>query len=186
MKAFILLLLFISLPAYSGWVSSIFKVGLGVQIGLGINKSIRKSKEEIKVEKANSNLWEMHVLGEYEEGFEELRKYLEKSAFFNANVSFADTVAWTYFDNGNYKKSLDIYKSKIIPWILEIPIEKKEYYEDNYKNMKKYESCFFIGCDDIKKKAIKNSIDDEEKEEIKNKIEKRKFELGKRITEKMK
>jgi len=182
-------LLIFSAPSSAGWFTGMLKIGTGVGIGIGISKGLETREEKIRrerAEKANRELWEMHVLSSYnEDTYKELRRYIEDSVYIT-DINNADTVAWSYFDNKEYDEAIKIYKSKVLPWINDFSIKQKEHYKNNFINMKTVKSCFFIGCNELVNKAIKESMGEKEKMKILSRVKRKALDFEKRITTKIK
>ena len=182
-------LILLSSPASSGWLWDLAKVGAGVSIGAGIAKGMQSREDKIisnRVDEANKLLWDMHVLGEYEDNYKELLDYINESKYPDKSVGIADTVAWVYFDKKNYKKSLETYKKKIIPWISKYPYKEREKYKNNYENIKKVEACLFVGCSGLVENAIKNSYGKKDKDSAMKKSKRKALFLMESVTDKIK
>ncbi|MCI5164650.1 MAG: hypothetical protein D3903_00830 [Candidatus Electrothrix sp. GM3_4] len=105
----------------------------GSAIGNSVTKKRGYSNERIK--KVSSYLWDMHEKGVYEEGYKFYLDYLEQTE----DISYLDTVAHVYNDNGDKKKAIEIYEKRILPWVaLEGETTKAKFrgYYDEIKNGK--------------------------------------------------
>jgi hypothetical protein len=85
----------------------------------------------------NKVLWNMHEMKRYSNNYASLLSELEKSE----NISYLDTAAWVYKDNGMKDKAIDIYEKKIIPSLKqsgnEIELNKFIDYLDKIKSPEK-------------------------------------------------
>lgn len=127
--ACVLLAVVVANDAHAGFWGSM----AGSAIGNSVTKKRGYSNERMK--KVSSYLWEMHKSGKYEEGYKFYLDYLEQTE----DISYLDTVAHVYNDNGNKRKALEIYEKRILPWVaLEGESTKAKFrgYYDEIKNGK--------------------------------------------------
>lgn len=138
-KLLILALALFSLPASAGLLWNIVKVGTVAGVGAAAYKGVQaREVRDIKrkVTKANSKLWKMHILQEYSESYPSLIDYIKQSGYIEKSPGIADTVAWVYFDNEEYEKSIEIYNTHIMPWLDDVSVPQQEKFEQNFQNIK--------------------------------------------------
>ncbi len=103
----------------------------GSVVGGAIGSSSSSSSPS-RMKKVNTYLWDMHKEGKLEDGYQFYLQYLEKSD----NLDYLDTVAWIYYDSGNKKKAIEIYKKRILPWAAIEDESEKERWKKNYEKLK--------------------------------------------------
>ena len=109
MKKVLLFVLIISTISYAGFFGSMVGGAIGATAGGGSGSPHLKTR----MNKINAYLWNMHKSGIYSKDYKFYLKYLEKSDA----IGDLDTTAWVYKDNGNKKKAIEIYKTRILPWV---------------------------------------------------------------------
>jgi tetratricopeptide (TPR) repeat protein len=107
MKSFVVVV-FLSLTTsvYAGWFSFAADVA-SVSTALSSNSGV----QEKDLKKVNQYLWDMVEAKKYTKGYELLAQTLEKSN----DLSYLDTAAVAYFDNGQKEKAIEIYELRILP-----------------------------------------------------------------------
>jgi hypothetical protein len=114
MKKIIFSILAVSTLVHAGFWGSMAGGAIGASLAGGSKTIIYKpGSAESRMNKVNEYLWNMHKTGKYTKDYKFYLKYLEKSD----DITNLDTVAWVYKDNGNKKKAIEIYKTRIMPWV---------------------------------------------------------------------
>ena len=119
---------FFSIQLHAGFFSSFAASAIANDMSKG---SIPSSR----LEKINAYLWNMHEKQHYDEGYNYYLEYLEKHT---ENISWLDTVAIVYLDNKNKKKALEIYRKRILPWIILEDKKTQNKFKRYYENIKKH------------------------------------------------
>ena len=88
-----------------------------------------------RLKKINTYLWDMHERRKYDKGYKYYLKYLE---IHTEDIAYLDTVANVYLDNNNKKKALEIYKKRILPWIVLEDRERQKKYKGYYNKIKNH------------------------------------------------
>ena len=89
------------------------------------------SENKKRMAQVNSFLWHQHKTNSYDESTAFYVKWqemqIEASGYDDINLW--DTLAWVYKDNGDKKRAIEIYKTRIMPWV--------KIYFKNDKNVKR-------------------------------------------------
>ncbi len=109
MRKIVFLVVILSTMSHAGFWGSM----AGGAIGSSLATPYQPTVVETRMKKLNTYLWKMHESGKYTKDYKFYLKHLEKSD----DIGDLDTVAWVYKDNGNKKKAIEIYKTRILPWI---------------------------------------------------------------------
>ena len=124
MKKVLYIILVISSIAHAGFFGSM------VGGAIGASSSVDSSVVHTRMSRINIYLWNMYEKGVYSKDYKFYLKYLEKSD----DIADLDTVARVYKDNGNKKKAIKIYKTRILPWVKirdsEIQTKYKKYFKE--------------------------------------------------------
>jgi hypothetical protein len=131
MRKIIFSVLAVSSLVHAGFWGSMAGGAIGSSLASGSGTTYQPSLVETRMGKVNTYLWNMHETGKYTKDYKFYLKYLEKSD----DIIKLDTVAWVYKDNGNKKKAIEIYKTRIIPWIKIEEPEIQEKYEIYFKKI---------------------------------------------------
>lgn len=100
-------LLGFSISASAGWLSFFGDVA-SISSAMG---SGRQGVSQSDLKAVNKYLWKMVEEKEYVDGYEFLAEALEESN----NVSYLDTAAQAYFDNGQKEKAMELYETRVLP-----------------------------------------------------------------------
>ena len=138
----ILILICLTLsPLQAGFFSSVLGgVTANTITGSGSSSSVVSvSKIEKRMDNINTYLWHLHEKKSYDESYKVyldiLEKHIEKSQY--DDLRRLDTIAWVYKDNGNQEKAVEIYETRILPWV-KIKFKSRSFrnkYEKNYKKI---------------------------------------------------
>ncbi|WP_409524013.1 hypothetical protein [Nitrincola sp. MINF-07-Sa-05] len=120
-------LFFTALPAHAGFFSSV----LGGVTANAITGSGGSVVSDSKLKLINAYIWDMHINGTYEDGYEYYLPYLDDSS----SVSYLDTLAFAYSDNGDRDKGVELYETRILPLLRFESDEVKSALEANYKKI---------------------------------------------------
>lgn len=153
MKKIILIVLF-GLPAFAhagllSFLGDVASISSAMDSG-----QAPVSHDDMK--KVNKYLWAMVKEKQYVEGYELLAEVLETSN----NVSYIETAARAYFDNGKKDKAIELYERKVLP--LARAFNDKGYYEKTYRMIKgigENEKIPYAQIYNEKKKRQKELID---------------------------
>ncbi len=147
MKKIISILIILSIYANAGFFGSIASTAIGTSLASKGGGTVYVSEIKKRMAQVNSYLWHMHETKNYTQNYEFYLKWQENSILKSGydNISLLDTIAWVYKDNGNKKKAIEIYETRILPWV-------DIWFEDdkNGKN-KKYRSKWIKYYQAIKK-----------------------------------
>jgi len=121
-KVIAILLISSSVYMYAGlfgFFGDVASTAIGGSLAKSGSKVVYIDKLKKRADKVNNYLWHMHEIGKYDKSYKFyltwLEKYLESSGF--DDINYLDTIARVYKDNGNKKKAIYIYETRIIPWV---------------------------------------------------------------------
>lgn len=106
-KLILVLILGFPMLAHAGWLSILGDVS-------SISSAMSSGQQSVSqgdLKKVNSYLWWYAERKQSLEGYEFLAEALEKSN----NVSYLDTVAQTYYYNGQKEKAIELYETRVLP-----------------------------------------------------------------------
>ena len=121
-KILILLCLTIPLSANAGWFSFLGDVA---SISSAMDSG-QKNVSQSDIRKVNSYLWGYVERKQKLEGYEFLAETLELSN----EIAHLDTAAQAHFINGNKKKALELYETRILPTGRAIDVVYERYYRE--------------------------------------------------------
>jgi len=97
---------------HAGFFGSMIGGAIGAELGSS-GGTQQRAVPQTRFDKVNTYLWNMHESGKYSKDYMFYLKYLEQAD----EINHLDTVAWVYKDNGNKKKAIQIYKTRILSWV---------------------------------------------------------------------
>ena len=103
---------------YAGFFGSIASTAIGTSLASKGGGTAYVSDIKKRMGKVNSYLWHMHET-KYTKNYKFYLKWQENSIAKSGydDISLLDTIAWVYKDNGDKKKAIEIYETRILPWI---------------------------------------------------------------------
>jgi len=114
---FIVSIIFTS-QIYAGFFGSIASTAIGTSLATKGGGTVYVSDIKERMKKVNAYLWHMHET-KYTKNYKFYLKWQENSIAKSGydDINFLDTIAWVYKDNGNKKKAIEIYETRIVPWV---------------------------------------------------------------------
>jgi hypothetical protein len=119
MKKIISILMILSVYANAGFFSSIASTAIGTSLASKGGGTVYASDIKKRMNQVNLYLWHMHENKNYTQNYKFYLKWQENSISKSGydDISMLDTIAWVYKDNGNKKKAIEIYETRILPWV---------------------------------------------------------------------
>jgi len=122
MKKFILSLAtatLLSTQVYAGFFSSIASTAIGTSLASSGGGTVYVNDIKERMKQVNLYLWHMHETKKYTKNYLFYLKWQENSIAKSGydDINFLDTIAWVYKDHNNKKKAIEIYQTRILPWV---------------------------------------------------------------------
>lgn len=108
----------LSSQIHAGFFGSIASTAIGTSLASNGGGTAYVSDIKKRMSKVNSYLWHMHET-KYTKNYKFYLKWQENSIDKSGydDISLLDTIAWVYKDHGNKKKAIEIYETRILPWV---------------------------------------------------------------------
>ena len=109
----------LSIYANAGFFGSIASTAIGTSLASKGGGTVYSSDIKKRMSQVNLYLWHMHTNKNYTQNYKFYLKWQENSITKSGydDIGFLDTIAWVYKDNGNKKKAIEIYETRILPWV---------------------------------------------------------------------
>ncbi len=103
----------------AGFFGSVLSTAIGTSLANNGKGTVYIDKIKDRMNQVNSYLWHMHETKKYTKNYKFYLKWLENSINKSGydDISLLDTIAWVYKDHGNKKKAIQIYETRILPWV---------------------------------------------------------------------
>jgi len=114
----LVLSLLVSSQLYAGFFSSILSTAIGTSLANRGGGTEYVSDIKKRMNQVNAYLWHMHET-KYTKNYKFYLKWLENSIKKSGydDINLIDTIAWVYKDNGNQKRAIELYETRILPWV---------------------------------------------------------------------
>ncbi len=135
MKKVIPILIISSIYVNAGFFGSIASTAIGTSLASKGGGTVYVNDIKKRMNQVNSYLWHMHENKKYTQNYKFYLKWQENSIAKSGydDISFLDTIAWVYKDNGNRKKAIEIYETRILPWVDIWFKDNKKAFRDKWK-----------------------------------------------------